>query len=255
MNPLQLSQPSFQLLPQCFGIEFTWEYVDELEKSIPVYEDILSPSESHSTSLFFQMIDFIKDELKDKKVLELGCGSGALTSKLASICKEVVAVDVSTEAVLNTRHTLSLEEEEVSKKVRVLESNVYDSLDDEKFDYIIFNNPLIAGPQQTNSDRKIYSGKEFEVPLRTIAGLHKFLNCGGKAYMLAAEFKEKPGLLSHIRSLCGYEDFRDVYWNIDLMEEVIDYLKPYMSMNVTKFSKEVSIEPEMNFSVVEVLYE
>jgi len=83
------------------------------------------------------------DKMRGKKILDVGCGYGPIGIVLSKISDaSVLMIDVNRRALhlaeMNTK------ENHVSN-VRILESDCYQNIQDEKFDYILTNPPIHAG--------------------------------------------------------------------------------------------------------------
>lgn len=73
--------------------------------------------------------------LRYRRMLEVGCGTGALTEILASRADELVAVDVSTTALASARQRL----DDVTSTVRLLEGDVRAEFPDGVFDAVVLS--------------------------------------------------------------------------------------------------------------------
>lgn len=244
--------------PRGLKTELNYEYVKELERFIPVIDSVLSPSKSISTKLFLNLISKLGSELKGKRVLDLGCGTGVLSIALARAGAKVTAVDISPFAVKNTILTSLLEKEEVKKRIRTGESDLYSNLneilleEDYNFDFIFFNNPLIASEIYKDEDYSGNTGLNFETPIRALNSLPKVLNTNGRAYMLTTCIEEKGGIINQIRSICGYKKLSEVYWTTSTAKEICSYIEPGLVLNETKFTQRASNEPLIDYKIVSI---
>lgn len=100
------------------------------------------------------LVDFIIEYVNDQpcKILDIGTGSGAISVSLAYYLKysEVVTVDISANAIKVATENARLNG--VEKRVRLIESNLFEGLSDEKFDIIVSNPPYI--PEQDRETLK-----------------------------------------------------------------------------------------------------
>ena len=92
-----------------------------------------------------------KLDLKGKKVLETGCGSGFLSILTAKNGADVISVDINEEAVGITK--INAESNNVT--LSVLESDLFSNVKG-KFDFIIFNPPYL--PVESGENDKTYVG-------------------------------------------------------------------------------------------------
>lgn len=91
------------------------------------------------------LLEAIKDKPLGVKILDLGCGYGTIGIVLKKQFPEtdMYMVDVNTRA-------LSLAEENASRnkvQAKIIKSNIFDSIEEEKFDSIITNPPIRAGKE------------------------------------------------------------------------------------------------------------
>ncbi len=88
--------------------------------------------------------------LKPKRVLEIGCGSGMILFRVAPMCSEYMATDISGAAVAAVRETLSVIGEEMSA-VTLLERSADDfsGFQPEQFDVVILNSVIQYFPSAT----------------------------------------------------------------------------------------------------------
>lgn len=121
------------------------------------------------------LLDALEDALgaTPLKVLDVGCGDGIISAWLARRGHRVSAVDVNHFAVEACRRTLA----ENGADGRVLASDVYSALGDERFDLIISNPPF-------HQEREI----DYGAAGRLIAEAAEYLNKGGKLVLVANAF-------------------------------------------------------------------
>lgn len=76
---------------------------------------------------------------KTDRVLEIGPGTGIISVIAAKTARKVVAVDINPEAVECTRQNA----EHNRVKVEVKEGDLFDAVEDDKFDLVLFNTPYL----------------------------------------------------------------------------------------------------------------
>ena len=117
-------------------------------------------------------------------VLDMGTGSGVLAIAMASIrrVERVVAVDIDRDAVEVARKRV--EDSGVSRRIEFLVGDLFEGLDDERFDWIIFNPPYL--PSEGAADEVSWSGGEIgrEVIMRFLGGAREHLNPSGAILMV-----------------------------------------------------------------------
>ncbi len=112
--------------------------IEDLFLEIP--EKVYEPREDS-----FLLLSVLKKiNLKGKKVLDLGTGSGILGLFASKKAKEVLAVDINEDALKTIKKNVELNN---IRNVRILKSDLFENIK-EKFDLIIFNPPYV--PSESN---------------------------------------------------------------------------------------------------------
>jgi release factor glutamine methyltransferase len=121
-----------------------------------VQPGVFSPKNTVSTKVF---LDFISNlDLKNKRVLELGCGSGIISVFAASQEADVWASDinlVAIESLENVKNKLEL-------NVTTIHSDIFDELPEVTFDYIFINPPYYPQKPENISEQAWFCGAEYE---------------------------------------------------------------------------------------------
>jgi len=130
---------------------FRYENIEVL-----VMPQVFPPHYTLSTKI---LLDFIKPiDLKNKSVLELGCGSGIIALYTASKGAIVTASDINTIALaaLNKaaiKNNLELE---------IINSNLFNNIQKQDFDYIIINPPYYPKEPKNINENAWFCGENFE---------------------------------------------------------------------------------------------
>lgn len=169
------------------------------------------------------LVDLIlKDKVKKDKILDIGCGSGAISLALGDNLKksQIIGSDISKKAIelsnIN-KDRLSIE------NVDFIQSDLFSNIK-EKFDLIVSNPPYINKKDYENLDKKLYyepqnalyGGKDgLYFYKEIIKNSKKFLNKNGKIY-LEIGYDQKDELIRILKDE-GYKNiktFKD-YNNFD----------------------------------------
>jgi HemK-related putative methylase len=119
----------------------------------------------------------------DDDVLDLGTGSGICALVAARHARRVVGTDINPAAVRCARinSLMNLLEE----KIDLRHGDLFDTVAGERFDFVLFNPPFLAGVPKDNRDAAWRSGN---VAAQFAAGLGDHLKPGGAALLLLSSF-------------------------------------------------------------------
>ena len=121
-----------------------------------VQPGVFSPKNTVSTKVFLDYITSIN--LTNKKVLELGCGSGIMSVLASSKGANVTASDINQKA-LNSLQEVSLKQ---GLKINTVHSDLFVNLNGNNFDYIFINPPYYPKKPFTLEEKAWFCGENFE---------------------------------------------------------------------------------------------
>ena len=101
---------------------------------------------------FLQKVDFQK-----KKVLDVGTGSGLLALFAARCGAAVTALDVNPKAVETTRRNAAAN----GLSLTVVESDLFDQLPPQTFDFVLINPPYYPRPARDVAERAFFAGENW----------------------------------------------------------------------------------------------
>lgn len=123
---------------------------------IKVHPDVFPPHLTLSTKI---LLDFIKPlNLKNKSFLELGCGSGIISLLASKKEAKVLASDIN-EKALEFLKKNSIKNE---LPVTIIQSDLFDNIENIHFDYIIINPPYYPKKPKTVKEQAWFCGENFE---------------------------------------------------------------------------------------------
>lgn len=124
--------------------------------SIDVLPGVFHPGLFLSTNIF---IGFLKTiDLKEKKVLELGAGNGLISF----FCAQAGAIVTSSDINENALNGLELNTVKNNLEIEVVESNLFENLNPNGFDYILINPPYYNKKPLNIEEKAFYCGEKFE---------------------------------------------------------------------------------------------
>ncbi|MEO5776428.1 MAG: methyltransferase [Flavobacterium sp.] len=147
---------------------------------IKVHSEVFPPHLTFSTNILLAFVN--KLDLQNKSFLELGCGSGIISLLAAKKGADVTASDVNQIA-------LDFLETNASKnnlKLKIINSDLFDNIKNQTFDYIIINPPYYPKTPKNIKEHAWYCGENFDYFERLFVQLPNYLaisNC----YMILSQ--------------------------------------------------------------------
>lgn len=175
----QLTQPMLWRLYKGYLSRTRWFSYQGL--SIKVAPSVFHPGLLFSTKILARFV--LQFDLKDQRVLELGAGSGMISSLVCRAGAKVLATDINPMAIesmlaTKTANTLDFE---------VLESDLFEQVAATLFDYVLINPPYF--PQKANTDREkaFFCGSNFEYFHRLFAQLPHYITPKTAVFMILSD--------------------------------------------------------------------
>ena len=148
---------------------------------IKVSPDVFPPQMTFSTKI---LLDFISEmNLENKTFLELGCGSGIISLLASKKGAKVVASDIN-QTALNFLETNAYKNE---LSLKIVFSDLFKSLENLTFDYIIINPPYYPRKPQNVKEQAWFCGENFEYFEKLFSELPTFLSPNNKCFMILSQ--------------------------------------------------------------------
>lgn len=189
----KLYKSSLEALKENKPIQYVIGNVNFYGLKFIVNKNVLIPR-FETEELVEQVVEYTKDLNKDKiKILDLGCGSGAIGLTLKSILKdsEVTLVDISKEAL----EIAKLNANNLNLDVTFIESDWFSNVKLEKYDIIVSNPPYIRTDEEIEEIVKnnepslaLYGGVDgLDCYRKILANIKPYLN---NKFLIAFEIGE-----------------------------------------------------------------
>lgn len=148
---------------------------------IKVHPDVFPPQLTISTKI---LLDFVKEiELENKSFLELGCGSGIISLFVAKKGAKVTATDINTTAM----EFLYDNAQKNNLNLEIIESDLFQSLTERKFDCIIINPPYYPKQPKNTKEQAWFCGENFEYFQALFPQLKSQLVASNETFMILSE--------------------------------------------------------------------
>ena len=189
----KLYKSSLEALKENKPIQYVIGNVNLYGLKFIVNKNVLIPR-FETEELVEQVVEYTKDLNKDKiKILDLGCGSGAIGLTLKSILKdsEVTLTDISKEAL----EVAKLNANNLNLDVTFIESDWFSNVKLEKYDIIVSNPPYIRTDEEIEEIVKnnepslaLYGGVDgLDCYRKILANIKPYLN---NKFLIAFEIGE-----------------------------------------------------------------
>ncbi|MDX2173020.1 MAG: methyltransferase [Bacteroidota bacterium] len=146
---------------------------------------VFHPGLFFSTKYFYTFIK--RMDLKNKTALEIGCGSGLLSLLMASKNSHVTAIDITIEAVENTKLNYELNKKLLSNNFKIIQSNLFENLTNTTYDLIIINPPYFFKEPENAEQQAWYCGKDGEYFDSLFFQMPKYIHSTSFIYMILAD--------------------------------------------------------------------
>jgi release factor glutamine methyltransferase len=188
-----------------------------------VYPSVFNPNDFISSKIF---VDFILGlgTLNDKKILDMGCGSGIVSVYCASLGAKCLAADINPEAVRSAKENSEING--FGNDISTVNSNLFENIND-KFDVIFFNPPYYPKEPLNDFERAFKAGEQYKVIKDFAARSNEYLNKNGVIYLIISSDMD----LNEIKRIFNANHF--------VFEVLKEFKKPFETFYIIKTFIEV----------------
>ncbi len=151
------------------------------EIKILVKKGVFHPGFFFSTKFLISAIKTF--ELTNKKVLELGAGSGIISFYCDKKGANVTSSDISPIAI----NGLIENNKKLKTNVTIIESDLFDKIPTQVFDFIIINPPYYPKKPNSDSEKAWYCGENFEYFEKLFKQLNPYNNGNAIVFLSLSE--------------------------------------------------------------------
>jgi release factor glutamine methyltransferase len=148
---------------------------------VKVHSDVFPPHLTLSTRI---LLDFIKPiDLTNKTFLELGCGSGIISLFAAKKGAKVTSTDINIIALDFLKESADKNQLEIT----IIESNLFENLTENSFDYIVINPPYYPKNPKNIKEQAWFCGTNFDYFEALFSQLPNYKKTSNSVYMILSE--------------------------------------------------------------------
>lgn len=151
------------------------------EIKIKVLPGVFHPGLFFSTKVFLEYLQ--STDLENKKVLELGAGSGLISIYCSKRDAKVTASDISSVALSG----IAFNAGENQVLIHTVKSDLFDKIDPDTFDLILINPPYYPKTPKSIEERAWFCGEEFEYFQKLFKQLSHSKNKASDILMILSE--------------------------------------------------------------------
>lgn len=149
--------------------------------TIEVFSGVFHPGLFLSTKSLLKFLSL--QNIENQTFVEVGCGSGLISIASAKRGAKVLALDINTKSVENTKHNALIN----NVAIETLESNMFFSVSNKTFDWIVINPPYYPKEPQNAAEMAWFCGEGFEYFHLLFSQLQNVLNPHSQIIMILSE--------------------------------------------------------------------
>lgn len=212
-------------------------YISALNERISVFPHVYVPFDESVVNMIAENLSVTRST----KVLDVGTGTGILALVAAKAgSHNVVATDINPQAVENAK--FNAKKLGFQDRIDVREpAELFDSVQDEKFDIILFNAPWLYGEPKTTYDTAVYDS-EFSVITRFFGQVGDYLSDTGFIMLQYSNFSELTGhgAIENLNRLIAENGFEITqYWSIKRLSKVMEKWETVFTFEIRRSGQDL----------------
>lgn len=179
---------------------------------------VFHPAFFFSTKILLNYI--LQLELNNKKILELGAGSGLISFAAAQKKAKVTATDINPLAV----EYIKINSEKNHLPIQVILSDLFNDIAEQQFDIIAINPPYYKKDPETNADHAWYCGANGEYFYKLFASLQEYMHYETLVLIILSEDCD----INMIKEIAGKYSFaleetfaKKIFWEKNFIYKIV----------------------------------
>jgi release factor glutamine methyltransferase len=148
---------------------------------IRIFTTVFHPGFFGSTKFILQHLK--NQDLENRTFLEVGSGSGLISVFAAANGANVTALDLNPVAIQNTKSNAELN----GVTVKVVQSDLFESIEPQPFDWIAINPPYYPKAPETHEELAWYCGEDFEYFRKLFNQIGDYMNAKSSVIMVLSQ--------------------------------------------------------------------
>lgn len=184
---------------------------------LKIFPGVFHPRFFFSTKILLGYLE--RYELQNQSFLELGAGSGLIAISAAKKGAAVTATDISRRAMEN----ISVNKQLNNVILEEIHSDLFDSIPQQIFDFIVINPPYYKGIIRTEADHAWYAGEHLDYFQKLFRQLPAYMKARTHSFMILSDECDIDGIqsLAAANQLTIRQVFsKKVFWETNFIYEI-----------------------------------